>query len=230
MARDKNPLQTGELDPSKNPDRIGCVTASVLGKAIEKTAKGTYRNLVYRDNYALKIAYQGLSGASKSEFLSGPMKEGIRDEPLIKDLFLASTGIKIIDIGFRVHQEIPRFGASPDGYFEEDRSILFECKTLQATAMARFIKDRAIPYEHQVQMTAQIMCYFDEGARECEYVCFNSDKNDSEQFGAHNLQSVRFIPTEEEITNVTSEVNILVDLITQYQIQMEYRSKENYVT
>ncbi len=228
MTRQQNKLQ---VDVRTNPDRVGSVTASPLGSLIMKNTKKEYRNKMQRSRYVYLKAWQQLSGAAEPKgFVSTSMIKGDQREPVIKDFWSEITGQQILDVPFKLHPEIPNFGASPDGFLADNPSVLVECKHFEGNNMATMIETREIKFEHRVQMIAQIACYADRGARECEYIFANLDDKEGEcitdfdDLHDHAIQSIRFKPTEEEIKSVLDEVEILVGEISEKFLILDHRS------
>jgi hypothetical protein len=226
--REQNRLQA---NVRTNPLRIGAITASPLNDYIEKNAKDEYRGKIQRARYINQKAWQRFTGAAEAEgYSNAAMRKGVIREPVIKDLWSQIAGIEIIDSEFKRHETMSNFGASPDGVFADNPGVLVECKHFEANNMTDMMERREIKLRHRVQMIAQIACFWDWGARACEYIWANLDDEKGEcitqveDLKDGQIQSMRFEPTEAEIKQVLDEVEILDGEIAAKLLMIEKRS------
>ena len=213
MPRQPNPHQQ---DPSKNPDRIGTITASPGGglhAAIQKNTKGGY-NQRSRDTLTDTKVGEQMTGYQEQVYQNWAMKEGERKEPLCKDDVQEATGRIILDVPFTLHKTIGYFGASPDGVFADDPSELIEIKCPVQKTYARFLRTLEIPAEYQTQMIAQVSCMKHLGAKKVLFVMYHPRFKPS-------FVAVPFKVTAKMIKELESEVTILVREIVEARLEAE---------
>jgi len=131
--------------------RCGRVTASKIGDA--KAGKDTQR---YRD-YLTQLVLETLTGKPVEEgFTSKSMEWGTENEPFARIAYEMKTGNMVEQVGFIIHPEIERSGASPDGLIDEDGMVEIKCPK-SSTHLDTIITGK-IPSEYQYQMLWQMEC------------------------------------------------------------------------
>tara|TARA_R110000824_G_C15163310_1_gene672114 strand:+ start:332 stop:1006 length:675 start_codon:yes stop_codon:yes gene_type:complete len=218
MTRQRNPHQT---DPSKNPDRIGAITASPSGglhAAIQKNSKGGYNQRSRESLIDTKVSEQ-LTGWQEEVYISKAMQNGIDREADCKEAFEEATGRAILDVSFTLHKKIGYFGASPDGVFEDNPGELIEIKCPLQKTYARFLRTLEIPAEYQTQMIAQVACMQHipnkaQGAKSVLFIMYHPRFYPS-------FVAVPFKVTVKQIKELESEVTILVSEIIEARLQAE---------
>ena len=213
MTRQPNPHQT---DPSKNPDRIGAITASPSGglhAAIQKNSKNGYNQRSRESLIDTKVSEQ-LTGWQEEVYISKAMQNGIDREADCKEAFEEATGRAILDVSFTLHKKIGYFGASPDGVFEDNPGELIEIKCPLQKTYARFLRTLEIPAEYQTQMIAQVACMKHRGAKQVLFIMYHPRFNPS-------FVAVPFKVTAKQIKELESEVTILVSEIIEARLTAE---------
>jgi hypothetical protein len=115
---------------------------------------------VTREDYLWRIISERLSGKVQEGFTSGPMKDGVENEPLARSAYEAKTGAIIREVGFMPHPSIPGFGASPDGLIGIDGGFEVKCPKIKKHGKALLSPSSAadIDREYMLQMHAQGAC------------------------------------------------------------------------
>lgn len=198
--REKNELQ----DPSNDPARIGCITASDLLAGISGP-KG-------RKTYIRGKAAERMNGFANPSVKTWQMQEGIEKEPIALDLLEKKTGIEIIDMPFTAHPAITYFGASPDGIYA-DRSALIEVKcpatiTKHMAVLEGEIEDK----QYTTQMKAQLCVFRSEGYHTVHFVSYFEQMKDPKD----RIAIVEFRPKKSELDNIEVEVKKLNREIRDY--------------
>ena len=213
MPRQPNPYQQ---DPATNPDRIGAITASPSGglhAAIQTNTKGGYNKRSRESLIDTKVSEQ-LTGWQEEVYISKAMQNGIDRETECKEAFEEAAGRLIFDVPFTLHKKIGYFGASPDGVFEDDPSVLIEIKCPLQKTYARFLRTLEIPAEYQTQMIAQVSCMKHKGAKSVLFIMYHPRFNPS-------FVAVPFKVTAKQIKELESEVTVLVAEIIESRLQAE---------
>jgi predicted phage-related endonuclease len=188
--------QTGEWLQA----RIGCVTASRVADIVTrlKSKKGPDGELAYsadRQKYKKELIYENMTNLSLGHWVSPAMDWGSENEPLAKAAYEMEADVELQDGGFWLHDEIPRFGASPDALVGEFG--LLECKC-PPSGHLDILQSRVIPVEYEPQMLAQMACT---GRQWCDFVSFNPDFPKQ-----HRIFIKRFHRDEARITELQNEV------------------------
>ncbi|MDP9090310.1 MAG: YqaJ viral recombinase family protein [Pseudomonadota bacterium] len=132
--------------------RLGCLTASRMADMLAKTKSGPSAS---RANLLAQLVCERLTGKPTEHFESADMRRGSELEPEAIARYEAKTGSIIVPAGFVRHPSISFFGASPDGYVDEDG--LIEVKCLNAANHIAILKGGDIgKYVPQVQ--TQLIC------------------------------------------------------------------------
>ena len=213
MPRQPNPHQQ---DPSKNPDRIGTITASPGGglhAATQKNTRGAY-NQRSRDTLIDTKVSEQMTGYQEEVYITRAMQNGMDREADCKEDFELATGRSIVDVPFTLHKKIGYFGASPDGVFADDISELIEIKCPVQKTYARFLRTLEIPAEYQTQMIAQVACMKHLGAKKVLFVMYHPRFKPS-------FVAVPFKVTAKMIKELESEVTILVSEIVEARLTAE---------
>jgi len=136
----------------------GSTMANVLGFGLGYSSPG-------------EMLVEAFTGATKE--VNHHMRRGIKLEPQATEAYIAATGMPLrTDIGFITRDDLPEFGASPDGIvFSQDGRIMLgvECK---APSPERGIP-REVPISHVIQM---LVCAYVCGLASWDYVCICDDR------------------------------------------------------
>lgn len=132
--------------------RLGHLTASRMGDMLAKTKTGPAAS---RANLLAQLVCERLTGKPTEQFESADMRRGTELEPLARDKYEAVSGSIVMPAEFVRHPTIPFFGASPDGYADDDG--LVEIKCINAANHIAILKGGSIEkYVPQVQ--TQMLC------------------------------------------------------------------------
>lgn len=93
--------------------RLGKATASRIAAIIAKNKDG--KRAASRDNLAVELALERLTGQRQEGFSNAAMAWGTETEPLARAAYEAHTGVLVEEVGFIDHPHIPMAGCSPDG-------------------------------------------------------------------------------------------------------------------
>ena len=193
-----------QIDPSKNPDRIGAVCGSDSHRAFLKNG--------YSLNYILEKIAERETNAVDPVFDTWDTRRGKQLEPFAKECAEGHYNRKIIDPPFKLHPTIRFYGASPDGIWDDDPSTLIEIKCKKKKNHLKFIFDSDFT-EHREQMLNQICCYYDKGARSVDLMYFHPDFENE----GMRLRVINYKPTEEEIKAHEQKIADLIWEIQQTQ-------------
>ena len=164
--RPPNKLQ----DPSNDPRRIGCVTASEGATGLLKNKSGKFPST--REDYAFRLAEERVKrkgtqiwredNDKESDLPRAPfiVREGKRQEPIALALAETLLDIKILDVGFDLHPTIAFFGASPDGICDD---FLVEVKAQTGGRHSKTRLRGIIPEKYKFQMLLQLACWRHKG-------------------------------------------------------------------
>lgn len=132
--------------------RLGCLTASRMADMLAKTKSGPSAS---RANLLAQLVCERLTGKPTEHFESADMRRGTELEPEAIARYEAKTGSIVCPAGFVRHPCIAYFGASPDGYVNDDG--LIEVKCLNAANHIAILRGGDIgKYVPQVQ--TQLIC------------------------------------------------------------------------
>ena len=97
--------------------RAGKATGSRIADIVAKTKSGPGAS---RANYAAQLVAERLTGKPADSFSNAAMQWGTDTEPMAREAYEMKQGGYVEEVGFLVHPNIPRSGASPDGLVGED--------------------------------------------------------------------------------------------------------------
>lgn len=202
--RPPNKLQ----DPSNDPRRIGCVTASEGAAGLLKTKSGRFPST--REDYAFRLAEERVKRKGtqiwredddkESDLPRAPyiVREGRRQEPIALALAENLLDIKILDVGFDLHPTIAFFGASPDGICDD---FLVEVKAQTGGRHSKTRLRGVIPEKYQFQMLLQLACWRHKGFKRVMFLSVDdSFPRDDQKLGI-----AYFEPEEKQIVEVEND-------------------------
>lgn len=134
--------------------RVGVVTASRMCDVMAK--RKDKKEAAPRYNYKKEIVYELLTGRAFETYVSPAMEWGIENEPLARAAYEHAHNLDIEPGGFFLHDEISKFGASPDGLVGDDGLLEIKCPT-SATHLDTLLSGE-IPEDYQWQMLAEMAC------------------------------------------------------------------------
>lgn len=191
--------------------RVGMVTASRVADIIKKRQRGT-GELECRAAYRTEIITECLTGRSADHYVTPAMEWGIDHEPVARAAYEMRLDREIAPGGFAIHDEIARFGASPDGLIGEDGLVEIKCP-LTATHV-NWILAGVTPEEYQPQMLAEMACT---GRQWCDFVSFDPRLPKKLQLFVRRFQrdDGRIAEMEEEVLKFLEEVIETIKLLEQ---------------
>jgi hypothetical protein len=114
-----------------------------------------------------KIAELLTARVESDNYVSKEMLEGTEREPLARGAYEDQEGVMVEEMGFALHDTIPRFGGSVDGLVGDDGFIEIKCPK-PGTHQA-WIRGRCVPEEH----IPQIDSYFSiTGRAWCDFISY----------------------------------------------------------
>jgi hypothetical protein len=174
------------LSPEQIRQRIGCLTASNMRRALAMLKNG--KPSEDRETYKRELVAERLVGYAMDHYVTPYMQHGIDNEGPAKDAYTWLTGNMIEPLPSIVHPTIPHFLATPDGRIAADIGVEVKCPT-----SAKFVAWKlagVVPDEHKAQMIAQCLCA---GFDAVEFIAFDPRMPDGQQLFVR-----RFVPTPEE--------------------------------
>ena len=144
----------------------GCVSGSYMKAVLDFTMKGAPGST--RTTYLkVKIAEMLTARVESDNYVSREMLDGLEREPAAKTAYQLEEDVLLEEVGFALHDGIPRFGGSLDGLVGDYGFVEIKCPK-PGTHQA-WIRSRAVPPQH----LAQINSYFSISGRAwCDFVTF----------------------------------------------------------
>jgi YqaJ-like viral recombinase domain len=131
----------------------GVVSASYMKNVLDFTQKGAPG--ASRKTYLRTKVAELLTGVVlQDNFVSQEMLDGIERESDARAAYEVENGVMVELIGFALHDDINRFGCSPDGLVVEDGMVQIKCP--KAGTHVQWILDGVVPEEHIPQMNAEL--------------------------------------------------------------------------
>lgn len=146
--------------------RLGKVTASRVSDLLAKTKSGYSTS---RENYAIELALERITGARSEGFSNAAMAWGVEQEPLARAAYEATTGAMVEEVGLIDHPCIPMCAASPDGLIESDGMLEIKNPN-SATHFRTLLSKRADP-KYLNQIFWQLAC---SGRKWVDFVSYDS--------------------------------------------------------
>ena len=147
-------VEVEQLTPEWLQMRIALVTASNMHKIVAK--RKDKAEAAPRAKHKRELVIENLTNRTATTYVSPSMEWGIETEPLARAAYEEAKGVEVLPGGFFLHDEIPRYGASPDGRVGDDG--LIEIKCLESHNHLDVLMTGEIPEEYQLQMLAQMAC------------------------------------------------------------------------
>jgi len=183
-----NPLQ-GTADWIR--ERIGCLTASRMADAMDFLKNGN--SSAARTKLMRGLLAERLVNAAMDHYVTPAMEWGLAHEAGARDRYEAISGNLVQLVGFVPHRSIEWFGASPDGFIDDDGLVEIKCPTTPAYIAWRTAS--VVPEEYKPQMLAQLSCT---RRKFCDFVAFDPRVKERRL----QLFVRRFTPVEAEIAEV----------------------------
>jgi putative phage-type endonuclease len=176
--------------------RLGKITASQMAN-IQKSRKAG------RANYMADKIVELLTDSKIEGFTSPAMEWGTEQEANARIAYQAKTGAWVEEVGFMVHPDNDRMGASPDGLVDDDGCMEIKCPNT-ATHIDTILNEK-IKLDYVWQMNT-VMAVFDK--KWCDFVSFDPRLPEP-----HNLYIKRFFRDELLIADIMKLAKeFLIDL------------------
>lgn len=147
--------------------RCGRVTGSRVADVMAKLKRKDGESAA-RYGYKIEIVVEILTGRAATHFMSDAMLWGVENEPFARAAYELKTDATVDDIGFAIHPDNKRFGASPDGIIGDDG--LLECKCPNTSTHLEYIIAGEVPEQYKPQMLAEMACT---GRKWVDFVSFD---------------------------------------------------------
>jgi hypothetical protein len=144
----------------------GTVSGSWMRSVLDRTksgASGAKRQTYFR----MKLAELLTGIAVQDHYVSKDMLDGIEREPAARRAYELEEDTLVEQIGFALHDNIPRFGGSFDGLVGDDG--LLEIKCPRAGTHAQWVLDGVVPKDHVPQIDAYLAV---SGRAWCDFVSY----------------------------------------------------------
>jgi hypothetical protein len=144
----------------------GCVSGSYMSDVLNFTQKGAPG--ATRKTYMRTKLAELLTGvAIQDNYVSKEMLDGIEREPAGRAAYELQEGVMVEEVGFGLHDTIPRFGGSMDGLVGDDGFLELKCP--KAGTHLQWALDGVVPEDHIDQIDA----YFAVNGRAwCDFASF----------------------------------------------------------
>jgi hypothetical protein len=180
------------LSPAQIRQRIGCLTASNMRRALAMLKNG--KPAEDRMSYQRELVAERLVGFAADHYVNAAMQHGIDNEGPAKDLYSWVTGNLIEPMQTIGHPTIPHFLATPDGRIDETTGVEVKCPTSAKYVLWRL--ENVVPEEHKPQMIAQCLCA---GFTSVEFIAY-----DPRMPAEQRLFVRRYTPTADELAAVAA--------------------------
>jgi putative phage-type endonuclease len=193
--------------------RTARVTASQVADAMSYLKRGAKNGekgaeSQARKDYKAQLVVETLTGISQENYVSPAMIWGTEQEPYARALYEVEKGVSVEQVGFFVHPEIDRFGASPDGLVGDDG--LLEVKCPNSGTHLEYIINGVAPEQYHPQMLAEMAC----AERQwCDFVSYDPRMPKHLQLFVVRFfrDDAKIAAMEEEVTKFLAEVDDLLE-------------------
>jgi predicted phage-related endonuclease len=137
-------------------------TAEWLKLRLGKITGTRLKDLMAKDNLSLvdEMIAENISGLIENTFVSQAMEIGIAREPIARQLYEDTIGIKVSEVGFITSDKFDYVGCSPDGLIKENGVFVggLEIKCPQIKAHVKYLRQQQIPNEYKYQVYNYFLC------------------------------------------------------------------------
>ena len=185
--------------------RYGNANASRVSDIIAKTKTGYSTS---RQNYMTELVIERF-GVFKEGFTTEAMQYGIDNEPFARAAYELKNKFMVEEVGYILHPNIPRSGASPDGRVNDG---LVEIKCPLSNTHFEYLIADVVPNKYKPQMAWQMACT---GAKWCDFVSYDSRvPNGLQYFEIRYMRDDEYIEMlEKEVAKFLIEVNEKFELL-----------------
>jgi putative phage-type endonuclease len=185
--------------------RLGKVTASRVADVIAKTKNGYSTS---RENYAVELALERITGNRQESFTNAAMQWGTDQEPFARAAYEAAYGILVEEVGLVPHPTIAMAAASPDGLVGTNG--LIEVKAPNSATHLKTLLSGKADSRYIPQMQWQLACT---GREWCDFVSFNPRFPEHLQLAIYrvNTDAQKIKELENEVSQFLTEVDLIVE-------------------
>jgi putative phage-type endonuclease len=201
--------------------RCGRVTSSRVADVLAKPKRGT-GELQARANYRIELVSEILSNRVTEKYVSAEMLWGIEQEMFARTAYEIQRNTSVDLVGFVLHPEIERGGASPDGLVGDFGLVEFKCP--KTNTHIGCLLDEVVPEDYQPQMLWQMACT---ERSWCDFVSY--DPRLPEQY---QLFVRRLMRDEARISEMEREARLFLGEVEDTVKKLRNRSSESslYIT
>lgn len=131
--------------------RLGHATGSRFKDVMARLKSGAPAKA--RQDYALELATERITGLMADNFVSAAMKWGTEQEEAARTAYIAVTGSWVEETGFIRHREIAA-GVSPDGLVDDNGMIEIKCPFNSNNHVVTMLE--GMPDDHMPQVQGQM--------------------------------------------------------------------------
>jgi putative phage-type endonuclease len=185
-------------------ERLGRVGASRVADIVARTKSGYSAS---RENYAVELALERLTGQQADSYSSAAMLWGTTTEPMARAAYEAATGVLVQECGSIPHPRIEMAGASPDGLVGDDG--LLEIKCPNSATHINTLRSRKPDGKYITQMQWQMACT--ERAW-CDFASYDPRMPEGLELFVTRIQrdAAMIVELEREVVRFLAEVNAMV--------------------
>lgn len=192
--------------------RMGKVTASRVADVLAKTKSGYSTS---RQNYAIELALERITGNRQAFYTNEAMKWGTEKEPFARAAYEAKTMVIVDEVALINHPTIAMAAASPDGVINDDGLVEFKCP-IPATHLNTLVT-RKPSGDYITQMMWQMACT---NRKWCDFASYDP------RFPEHlqlvvvriNRDDVAIKAMEDEVIKFLTEVDAMVQQINEMKV------------
>lgn len=134
-------------------EKLGKLGASRIADVMARTKSGYSAS---RENYAVELALERLTGCITNGYTSKAMQWGKDVEDMARAAYEARTGVIVVQVGSIPHPRIEMAGSSPDSFVGDDG--LLEIKCPNSATHFHTLKSKKPSGEYLKQMQWQMAC------------------------------------------------------------------------
>ena len=207
-----NFLDGGQRSPEWLKQRVGNVTASRVGDIMGRKRDGGYyqKRIDYMDELIAEI----LTGKATESYVTAEMEFGTEYEDEARGAYEAHTEMFVDQVGFVLHPELARVGASPDGLVGKVGGV--EIKVPKTITHLRWKRAGVVPQEHKWQMLLNMDCCVHDQPREW-WDFFSYDPRLKGDLGKFHVRMHR---DEKELEKMRAEIVLFLDELSDELIRM----------
>ncbi|TNF09441.1 MAG: hypothetical protein EP323_00290 [Gammaproteobacteria bacterium] len=129
------------------------------GKLTGTTLKSALGSKKVQDTLLYKLVSERMTEPQIDEINSQSIARGRELEPIARKAVIEKTGLHFVETGMLISEEIPDFGLSPDGIYEESGKIVggLEIKCPDSKKHIEYLIQGGVPSEYADQVKAPFL-------------------------------------------------------------------------